>query len=124
MFAKPILAKLAMTASIAGSAVTLSSVPGVPATPAGSNGGYAWESVRVADLNLSNSAGANEMMVRIKRAAHHVCGPEPTDRLSFGRQYDECVRESVNRAVVDLGSPAVAAVNQTSEERAATVQEP
>ena len=111
MFANSVLARLAMTAGIAGSALTLSSAPSRPAIPTGSNADYAWVTVRTADLDLSNRDGAREMMARIKSAARHVCGPEPTDRLDFGRQYDECVRESVNRAVVDLGSPTVAALN-------------
>jgi hypothetical protein len=31
--------------------------------------------------------------------------------LSFQRQYDECVRETVNRAVVNLGNPSIVAAS-------------
>ncbi|HWF00448.1 MAG TPA: hypothetical protein VG248_11680 [Caulobacteraceae bacterium] len=51
------------------------------------------------------------MLARFRKAAQTLCGPEPADRLSFEGQYDECIRENVNRAVIDLGSPAVEAIN-------------
>jgi UrcA family protein len=75
--------------------------------------------VRYADLDLSTPGGAEAILRRIRRAAVLICGPEPADRLSFQRQYDACVRETVNRAVIGLGrlqaSPAGATVDTLAD---------
>jgi UrcA family protein len=104
MFAKSaIIAAAAMTAAVLGV------VQSAPAQTFGANGDLTSVSVHYGDLDLSNPAGAQEMLQRIRQAASRICGPAPSDRLSFQRQYDECVRETVNRAVVDAGNPAIAA---------------
>jgi UrcA family protein len=60
-------------------------------------------SVRYGDLDLSSAVGVEAMLVRIRQAAVRVCGPEPTDRLAFQRQYDACVSRTVDHALQDLG---------------------
>jgi UrcA family protein len=104
-------AKSAFVAFTALAALALSGVASAPAQTAGLDGETVSVNVPYGDLNLASAAGAGEMLQRIRHAAIQVCGPAPSDRLSFQRQYDECVRETVNRAVVDFGSPAVAAAN-------------
>jgi UrcA family protein len=111
MFAKPRIARFALVAGVALSALTLGAVSSAPIPEMTANADSAWVDVRTGDLDLSNPAGAKAVIGRFQRAAHKVCGPEPSDRLSFGRQYDECVRETVNRAVIDLGAPTVEAMN-------------
>jgi UrcA family protein len=92
-------------------ALSLGLVPSAPAQTAGSDGDTVRVTVAYGDLDLSSPAGAKAMLQRIHTAAIRICGPAPSDRLSFQRQYDECVRETVNRAVIDMGVPSVAAAN-------------
>jgi UrcA family protein len=68
--------------------------------------------VHYGDLYLASPAGAQTLLSRIRQAAMRVCGPEPADRLSFQRQYDECVRETVNRALIDESSASFAATGR------------
>lgn len=68
--------------------------------------------VSVADLDLSNRAGAKTALQRIHAAAKVVCGEEPdigaVERLSL---YDACLRTSTDRAVASLDSPIATALN-------------
>jgi UrcA family protein len=114
MLTNALMARLAMTAGLAGSALFLGSASPSPMPLAGSNGDAAWVSVRTGDLDLSSAAGAREMMARLHHAAREVCGPEPSDRLSFRGQDEACMRQVVNGAVVDLGSPALQTLNGSS----------
>jgi UrcA family protein len=111
MFAKPIVAKLALAAGVAISALAMGAVSSAPIPEMTADADSAYENVRIGDLDLSSPAGAKTAIARFQQAAHKTCGPEPADKLSFGRYYDECVRETVNRAVVDLGAPTVEAMN-------------
>jgi UrcA family protein len=111
MITKFPLAKFAMITSVAVSALALSAASSSAYPRMGTDGDTAWVAVSTGDLDLSSPAGAQAMISRFQSAARKICGPEPTDRLSFGHEYDTCVRETVNRAVVDLGSPSVAAAN-------------
>lgn len=64
--------------------------------------------VHYSDLNLSSASDAKVMLMRIRRAAKSVCGPEPTsvfDRVSG--PYRNCISESVDRAIGQLNSPLV-----------------
>jgi UrcA family protein len=114
MFTNALIGRLAMTVGMAGSALALGSASPAPIPVSGSSGDSAWVAVRTGDLNLSTADGAREMMARLHHAARQVCGPEPSDRLSFGRQDDACMHEVVNSAVINLGSPTVAALNGRS----------
>lgn len=61
------------------------------------------------DLNLNSKAGAAVLLARISAAAERVCGPQPS-LLDLGSQqvYDRCVKETMDRAVADVGAPLVA----------------
>jgi UrcA family protein len=111
MFTKRRIVQLAIVAGVAISALALGTVSSTPIPEMTADADGAWVNVRTGDLDLSNPAGAHAMLGRFREAAQKVCGPEQADRLSFGAQYHECVRETVNRAVVDLGSPQVQAMN-------------
>jgi UrcA family protein len=111
MFAKLPIARLAIAAGMAVSALALGTASSTPIADVATSGDEAWVTVRTGDLDLSSPAGARVVMTRFEQAAHKVCGPEPSDRLSFGGQYDTCVRETVNRAVGNLGVPTVEAMN-------------
>jgi UrcA family protein len=115
MLTKSTLARIAVSAIMAGSALALGSASlSSPIPTSGPDGDAAWVTVHTGDLNLSSADGAREMMARIHHAARQVCGPEPSDRLSFGGQDEVCMREVVNGAVTNLGSPAVAALNEAA----------
>jgi UrcA family protein len=105
MFAKSAI--VAVTALAALGLFTASA----PAQTAGADGDTVQVTVKYGDLDLSSPAGASEMLRRIHTAATRICGPAPSDRLSFQRQYDECVRETVNRAVINLGNPSIVAAS-------------
>jgi UrcA family protein len=64
--------------------------------------------VQVGDLDLTRSAGAEELLSRLRFAAVRACDAELTDRdlkmYEFRRQ---CLRDTMNRAVAAIGSPAV-----------------
>jgi UrcA family protein len=64
------------------------------------------------DLDLSAPAGAKVMLRRIHNAAAQICGPMPSDWLHYGRQYDACIKQTVDRAVARLGAPMVTAMSE------------
>jgi UrcA family protein len=67
--------------------------------------------VTYSDLNLTNPAGAEAMLRRIKHAASKVCGGTPSPRtLVEMRHYRMCVRAAVEDAVRRLNAPLVTAL--------------
>jgi len=67
--------------------------------------------VRYADLNLSDPAGAKVMLGRIKRAVETVCGGEPDLReLGQMQAFRGCERESIHHALDVLDAPQVTAL--------------
>jgi UrcA family protein len=79
-----------------------------PAQAVWTDGDTVMVSVRYGDLDLSSPRGVEAMLRRIRQAAARVCGPEPADRLSFQRQYDACVSQTVARALQDLARSVAA----------------
>jgi UrcA family protein len=108
MFAKSPLAILSALAALGYAA----SVHAAPVTVSSSDPAVMSITVSLADLNLSNHAGAKTAVQRIHAAAKAVCGQEPDigaiERLSL---YDSCIRTSAGRAVASLDSPIVTALN-------------
>jgi UrcA family protein len=66
--------------------------------------------VRYHDLNLSTEHGAKIMLRRIKSAASEACGAQEY-RTFPDHDYRPCVRDSTDRAVAQLASPMVTALN-------------
>ena len=108
MFAKSLTAILPALAAL-GCAAAVHAAP--VAAPA-SDPSVMSVTVPVADLNLSNHAGAKTALQRIHAAAKTVCGEEPDigaiARISL---YDACIRTSTDRAVASLDSPIATALN-------------
>jgi UrcA family protein len=108
MFAKSLTAILPALAAL-GCAAAVHAAP--VAAPA-SDPSVMSVTVPVADLNLSNHAGAKTALQRIHAAAKAVCGEEPDigaiERLSL---YETCIRTSTDRAVASLDSPTATALN-------------
>lgn len=94
-------------------ALTLGSLAlAVPAHAAGrtaSDGQEISVAVPYGDLNLATRAGADTLRHRVQAAARQICGPEPSDRLGYGRIYDDCVRATVDRAYATLHGPEAVA---------------
>lgn len=61
------------------------------------------------DLNLDSKAGAAVLLSRISAAAERVCGPQPgLLDLASQQAYQRCMKETMDRAVADVGAPLVA----------------
>lgn len=63
------------------------------------------------DLNLSNPAGAQVMLRRIKSAASKVCGGYPYPAAGTVLRYRRCVRTATDGAVAQLNAPLVTALH-------------
>ncbi len=72
--------------------------------------------VRLGDLDLSTSDGAQAAMSRIRSAARDICGPDPDVReFDTRRQYNQCVDQATDRAVASLDMPTVTAASAHNE---------
>jgi UrcA family protein len=78
---------------------------GVPSTPT--------PSIRVAyaDLDLTTDRGITELYARVRVAARQVCG-YPATGTRVDPRYAACVRVAVDRAIAQLGVPALAELHR------------
>ena len=66
--------------------------------------------VRFSDLDLNRAAGAEQMLVRLERAAGDVCGEAPSPREVGKRsRYRACVATTLDRAVASIDAPLLTA---------------
>jgi len=80
--------------------VTATSATGAPAVM-----------VKYGDLDLRTERGARVLFVRIQLAAEQVCPPAADSRsLSRVEARNVCMKDAVERAVEQVGSPRLAAV--------------
>ena len=70
------------------------------------------KTVRIADLNLSSTAGAETLYGRIKAAARSVCRYEQSHTLA-GR----CQARAIDSAVKEVGSPLLASLHGSATGR-------
>ena len=65
--------------------------------------------VRTHDLDLSSQQGSAVMLQRISRAAQEACGASSFSVADYrwAMKRSDCYRNSMDRAVADLGAPAV-----------------
>lgn len=68
------------------------------------------QKVSYADLDISKPAGAAVLYRRIVRAAHQVCEDNTLKGLSTYRLINHCVDRAIDKAVNDVGSPALSAL--------------
>lgn len=68
--------------------------------------------VRFSDLDLTNARDAARMVARMDKASAAVCGASSfsVKELQRAVRGSTCYRESMDRAMADLGSPTVNAV--------------
>ena len=89
-------------------ALSASAEPGVKA-----------QTVSFADLDLSKSAGAQTLYMRIKAAARHVCGPmDNYTYLAPQKQFRKCYEKAVADAVAQIDRPSLTALH-TEQTRSA-----
>jgi UrcA family protein len=70
--------------------------------------------VSYADLDISQPAGAKALYGRIVRAARAVCQYSPTDPVGSTVEAARCVDHAIDKAVKDVGSPALSALRPQS----------
>ena len=65
--------------------------------------------VRTHDLDLASLDGSAAMLQRISRAAQEACGASSFSLADYrwATKRSDCYRNSMDRAVADLGAPAV-----------------
>jgi UrcA family protein len=72
--------------------------------------GFPTRKVGYADLDISKPAGARVLYSRIVRAAHQVCGIDQFKNLATEHLVKECTDQAIDKAVNDVGSPALSAM--------------
>jgi UrcA family protein len=70
--------------------------------------------VSYADLDISKPAGAKVLYGRIVRAAKQVCEVTGYDSLGAAQLMNRCVDLAIDKAVKDVGSPALSALRPNS----------
>jgi UrcA family protein len=66
--------------------------------------------VSYADLDISKPAGAKVLYSRIKAAARHVCALNGYTDLLAMQAVNQCTDRAIDKAVADVGSPALSAL--------------
>jgi UrcA family protein len=99
----------ARRALVAGLAVCLTLA--VPVTRA-ADGDPRSAMVQFADLNLTHPEGVKKLYARITWAAGQVCRDADRRGSEEKAQFRSCLRESIDRAVVAVGNPALAAFHE------------
>lgn len=96
-------------------ALALLGLGGLPALAAagGANAepGAPRATVQVGDLNLDSRAGVSTLYRRLAQAARAVCASLDGRTLREREAYAQCRRESLERAVRDVGHPALVALH-------------
>ncbi len=67
--------------------------------------------VTYADLDLTTDRGITELYARVRVAARQVCG-RPATGTRVDARYASCVRVAVERAIAQLGVPALAELHR------------
>jgi UrcA family protein len=70
--------------------------------------------VSYADLDISKPAGAKVLYGRIVRAAKDVCRSTGYDTLGAAQLANRCISDTIDKAVKDVGSPALSALRPNS----------
>jgi UrcA family protein len=68
--------------------------------------------VEYTDINLATTAGAKTLYNRIVRAARVACGPSEVRSASMMSAYRSCMKQAVDGAVGEVGSPKLSALHQ------------
>ncbi len=106
---KPIATLASALWLMGGTSLTLADPPKAPPAIEKST------TIRFADLNLATSEGASALYSRIRSAAASLCGEQFSlwdgNRL---REWKDCYRTAIERAVVEVNRPTLTAVHRDS----------
>jgi UrcA family protein len=83
------------------------------ATARAADPGLPSERVSYADLDISKPAGAKTLYHRIVAAANRVCSVNTYMYIPTQKGLRECTDTAINKAVKDVGSPALSALRPT-----------
>lgn len=76
--------------------------------------GLPTKKVSFKDLDISKPAGARVLYQRIAAAAHEVCEINQFKTLATVRGIERCTDRAIDKAVQDVGSPALSALRPSS----------
>jgi UrcA family protein len=76
--------------------------------------------VAYGDLDLSGQAGAEQLYVRLRRAARTACSPRETRMPELRRDWLQCVDTALDNAVAATGIERVVAMHREATGRAVT----
>ena len=79
-------------------------------TARASDDGLPTQKVSYADLDISKPAGAKVLYGRIVAAARHVCALSGYRDLGSMQWTNQCTDRAIDKAVKDVGSPALSAL--------------
>jgi UrcA family protein len=79
-------------------------------TARASDDGLPTQRVSYADLDISKPAGAKVLYGRIVAAARHVCALDGNRDLGSMQWVNKCTDQAIDKAVKDVGSPALSAL--------------
>jgi UrcA family protein len=84
------------------------------ATARAADDGLPKEKVSYADLDISKPAGAKTLYHRIVAAANRVCSLDARMYIPTQKGVRECTDTAIDKAVKDVGSPALSALRPTA----------
>ena len=80
------------------------------ATARASDDALPTQRVTYADLDITKPAGAKVLYSRIVAAARHVCSDNGYKELATIQRANKCIDLAIDKAVKDVGSPALSAL--------------
>jgi UrcA family protein len=83
-------------------------------TARASDDGLPSRRVSYADLDISKPAGAKVLYSRIQAAARHVCALNGYNDLLQMQAVNQCTDRAIDKAVKDVGSPALTALRPSA----------
>jgi UrcA family protein len=83
-------------------------------TARASDDGLPTQRVSYADLDISKPAGAKVLYARIVSAARHVCALSGYSDLGSMQWTNKCTDQAIDKAVKDVGAPALSALRPNS----------
>ena len=94
-----LLASIALTSALGGVALPVVAADTAPSM-----------TVKFADLDVSHTAGAEQLYARIRGAAGKLCVAHDNEALGNKRVWDACFKDAVTQAVKQINRPALTAV--------------
>jgi UrcA family protein len=78
------------------------------------DGAFPSQRVSYADLDISKPAGAKVLYGRIVAAARHLCAISGYRDLGSMQWMNKCTDQAIDKAVKDVGAPALSALRPSS----------